>query len=568
MSFSSDFLKPLNISAEAKMRTFKKSYLGMLLEKINPGSKKQLTDIYLAAPDFPLVPLGRNTIFIHKPYAIIDKGLFIGEIKDNNLNGVGYFIDINGNYYEGYFSNGKYHGNGRLFTIKDEIITSDWVNGICTYGTILKFNEKIYEGNIKNLEAHGIGQEKGIDYVYNGSFFESKKHGKGKVVWADGNWYEGEFYMGKIEGIGKYHWAESEYEGSWKADKMHGQGKQVWNDGRVYEGGMHKGLRHGFGIFKSKSKTYTGYWENGKEDGIGTMINNGEIIEGVWNNGRFLAKDLASMQSSNRPTSPIAKKTICNIVNFSNIKIPKKIRFKCEQVLALREVQGQVDWDNNEDIFVSENSWKKIGKGHYYGETSIRGSPNGRGIWISLSQIYEGYFIEGDRNGFGRQINCKNEVYTGHWVKGVKHGFGVFTKPKANYIGDWENDTFHGQGVLITDTTVYDGSWDNGLQHGQGALKYTNQRIYKGDFFQGIVQGIGIIIYPDGHGYMAKWADGECRKVLKKFRSEKDFEKKQANLSQNSKNLTESDINSEETEVDKDEQAQINVLKELLNISI
>lgn len=568
MSFSSEFLTLLNVSTEAKVKAFKKSYLRTLLEKIVPGNKKQLVEVYLAAPDFPLAQIGGNTFFINKPYTIVDKGLFIGEIKDNNLNGVGYFIDINGNYYEGYFSNGKYHGNGRIFTIKDEIITGDWKNGICTSGTILKPNKKIYEGEIKDLEAHGIGQEKDSNLTYNGGFFESKKHGKGKIVWNDGSWYEGDFYMGKIEGIGKYHWPNCEYQGSWKANKMHGQGIQTWNDGKVYEGNMYKGLKHGFGILKSKNKTYTGYWKNGKEDGIGAMMEKGETVEGIWRNGIFLAKDLASLQSINKTISPKAINLIGKIVNFSGIKIPRKIRIKCEKILALRETKGKLDWENNEEIFVSENSWKKIGKGYYYGETSVNGSPNGRGIWISLSQIYEGYFTEGDWNGFGRLIYHKNEVYTGHWRKGFKHGFGVLIKHKAQYIGDWEDDTFHGQGVLITDTAVYDGDWNKGLQNGQGILKYTDQRVYKGDFSQGIVEGFGILIYSDGHGYMAKWANGECRKVLKKFRSGNDLEKIYKIYSQNSKNSTEPDITYEETESDKEEQAQIAELKELLIASL
>jgi hypothetical protein len=331
---------------------------------------------------------------------------------------------------------------------------------------------------------------------------------------------------------------------------------------------MYKGLKHGFGILKSTNKTYTGYWKNGKEDGIGAMIEKGETIEGIWRHGKFLAKDLASLQSINNSHSHRVNNFVCKVVSFSDIKIPKKIRLNCEKVLALRETQGKVDWENNGEIFISENSWKKIGKGYYYGETSINGSPNGRGIWISSSQIYEGYFTEGDWSGFGRQIYHKHELYTGHWRKGLRHGFGVLIKRKAHYIGDWEDGIFNGQGVLITDTAVYDGDWDKGLQHGQGVLKYTDQRVYKGDFIQGIVEGFGILIYSDGHGYMAKWANGECQKVLKKFRSENELDKIYKTYSKNSKNHTEPDVDYEETEGDKEEQAQILELKELLKTSL
>jgi len=31
--------------------------------------------------------------------------------------------------------------------------------------------------------------------VYQGSFFEGKKHGKGRFLWRDGSSYEGDFQM-------------------------------------------------------------------------------------------------------------------------------------------------------------------------------------------------------------------------------------------------------------------------------------------------------------------------------------------------------------------------------------
>jgi hypothetical protein len=44
--------------------------------------------------------------------------------------------------------------------------------------------------------------------VYEGNYFEGKKHGKGLLRFADKSIYEGEFVMNEISGYGKYYWAD------------------------------------------------------------------------------------------------------------------------------------------------------------------------------------------------------------------------------------------------------------------------------------------------------------------------------------------------------------------------
>ena len=49
---------------------------------------------------------------------------------------------------------------------------------------------------------------------------QGKKHGKGKLKWADGSFYSGEFYEGRIEGRGFYKWPDGRsYEGEWLNDQ-------------------------------------------------------------------------------------------------------------------------------------------------------------------------------------------------------------------------------------------------------------------------------------------------------------------------------------------------------------
>ncbi|OMJ80214.1 hypothetical protein SteCoe_19575 [Stentor coeruleus] len=529
-SFSEKPSKGSNLDSKDTFKRLKNTNFWLLIEKVNPLEKQTIMDAYLSYPDDPdfhLNKLGGKIKFVKKPHALLDKSLYIGEAIDNKPNGLGYHMDINGNYYEGFFENGKFNGKGRLITTKGQIISGYWNSGSCSYGKIYNFQSKFYEGELKNLEPDGIGREVAEDYNYNGGFSMSKKHGEGKVVWKDGNWYEGEFYMGKIEGKGKYHWKDSEYEGSWKVNKMHGQGIQVWSDGSRYEGHMEKGLKHGYGVYKTENKVYSGFWKHGKEDGKGKLVENGEIIEGLWLNGKFLTSDTSSFISEDLHDSLRFKNLIVRKINFSDIKIPKKIAVKCANVLQIREKFGPLDWGIDEQISISENRWKKVLSGIYFGETTLNNIPHGRGIWLNSSQIYEGFFIQGERHGFGRLIDLCNEVYTGNWTRGIKQGFGVFIKPGAQYSGDWEENNFNGLGILITDEIDYEGEWRNNFQHGKGVLKHSDENVYKGEFSNGKIEGIGYLVYPNGNGFLAKWNDGECVEILKKFRKEKEIEERE-----------------------------------------
>ncbi|OMJ94179.1 hypothetical protein SteCoe_2660 [Stentor coeruleus] len=487
------------LSDEIKLKLFEKSYLKILSDLLNPENSDDLKSTHLNAAVFPLTRLGGDREFIRSPLKVTDEGFFIGEILENKPNGLGYYMDTQGNYYEGYFYYGKFHGKGRLFTYKGEVVIGNWNEGDCLYGIINSLDSKIYEGEMENLEPHGLGQEENDDYTYKGNFYRNKKHGKGKLIWRNGNWYEGDFIMGRIEGKGKQHIADYEYEGDFAGNKMDGFGVQTWKDGSRYEGMMKNGYRNGQGIYINNTKTYNGNWKNGKENGKGILEENGIFFEGIWENGTLISNETASsLSSEDTPLSPKALSPRIKAIKFSSIEIPEKFKAKCEFLFNLREQSEKIDWKTNEMIIIKENYWRKYGKGVYYGETGENLKPNGLGIWLSTSQIYEGNFSEGERNGFGRLINRYEEIYTGNWYKGLKQGYGVLIKKNTKYSGEWENNLFHGKGILITESVVYDGEWKYGLQHGKGILNYQDGKIYKGEFVKGVIEGVGVLAYPDG----------------------------------------------------------------------
>jgi hypothetical protein len=42
--------------------------------------------------------------------------------------------------------------------------------------------------------------------MYEGSYYEGKKHGRGLYIWQDGSSYDGDWYENRIEGNGIYKW--------------------------------------------------------------------------------------------------------------------------------------------------------------------------------------------------------------------------------------------------------------------------------------------------------------------------------------------------------------------------
>jgi hypothetical protein len=63
---------------------------------------------------------------------------------------------------------------------------------------------------------------------------------------------------------------------------------------------------------------------------------------------------------------------------------------------------------------------------------------------------YEGEFIQGVRQGFGRQRLPNGDIYEGMFVQGAKHGKGklIIAHTHEVYIGQWRNDHREGLGSL------------------------------------------------------------------------------------------------------------------------
>lgn len=107
---------------------------------------------------------------------------------------------------------------------------------------------------------------------------------KPRVDKNNGEKYEGEYDMDKKHGQGKMTYADgSYYEGTWHKDVMHGHGKFVTSDNEIYEGAFVNGLKHGRGHTTfADGSFFAGDYQFGNVQGKGKFIADGDIYEGDW----------------------------------------------------------------------------------------------------------------------------------------------------------------------------------------------------------------------------------------------------------------------------------------------
>ena len=194
--------------------------------------------------------------------------IYMGEWKNNKIEGVGKYYFYNGTRYEGEWKNNKREGYGIFYYSNGNKLEGEWKNDIIE-GIGILYNSKggsIYEGEWKNNKLEGFG----IFYC------------------SDGDRYEGEWKNYKQEGFGIYYYSSgSRYEGEWKNNKQEGFGIFYYSDGDRYEGEWKNDKQEGFGIFYySNGDRYEGEWKNDKREGFGIFyFLNGDIYKGEWKNG-------------------------------------------------------------------------------------------------------------------------------------------------------------------------------------------------------------------------------------------------------------------------------------------
>lgn len=103
--------------------------------------------------------------------------------------------------------------------------------------------------------------------------------------------------------------------------------------------------------------------------------------------------------------------------------------------------------------------------------------------------------------------------YLGQLVNGQRHGHGKRSSQTGEYEGQWEFDTQHGRGTQKwTDGRVFEGQFDQGKFEGEGRMEWRTQKgllVYEGQYKDDLKHGFGKFVWTDGRTYEGEWCCGK-----------------------------------------------------------
>mmetsp|Transcript_99126 Transcript_99126/g.289235 ORF Transcript_99126/g.289235 Transcript_99126/m.289235 type:complete len:249 (-) Transcript_99126:100-846(-) len=128
--------------------------------------------------------------------------------------------------YRGQAVDGKRHGQG-TWTYPSGEYDGQWKHDLQDgYGRQVWADGRSFAGQFSEGAFHGRGRMEwratrtGTMY-YEGEYVRDVKHGQGRFVWADGRFYDGEWRRGGRSGDGRYVNSKGEMRrGTWKEDKL------------------------------------------------------------------------------------------------------------------------------------------------------------------------------------------------------------------------------------------------------------------------------------------------------------------------------------------------------------
>lgn len=160
-----------------------------------------------------------------------------------------------------------------------------------------------------------------------------------------------------------------------------------------------------------------------------------------------------------------------------------------------------------------------LSDGKYIGEHK-NGKPHGRGTIYFASddarKYYEGDWINGIREGSGTMVWKSGGKYVGNWKNGVRNGYGTHYYANGEiYEGNWLADKEHDKGKItfaLNDSAnrkYYDGDWVSGILQGMGTMMWNNGHWYKGGWRNGSRYGNGEDHYPNGDKFVGIFNDNK-----------------------------------------------------------
>lgn len=368
---------------------------------------------------------------------------------------------------------------------------------------IRKLGPYSINGDFLILDSHSVNDLNGIKKitdvqgnVYNGFVVNGVYEGHGEMTYTNGKTYEGEWKLGKRNGYGVLKSKNNtvEYEGQWKEDKRHGHGTTYYFLGGKHVGEYANDIPYGKGISYSSysdGDSTVAVWHS-KYNFTGTKYyKNGETLTGDWIEGYKEGEFIHTYPNGSK------------VQEF----------YKTDSLTSTKVLVTPKKGLNNLETYehFTGKAEKKFNDGVYNGEF-LDGNRQGYGIMsYNDGASYNGNWYYDDFEGQGTYIWSSGDKYVGEFQKGWRHGHGVYVWTNGDkYVGQLEKNKRHGKGKMdYASGGWYEGDWVDDVWHGQGTIIYDNGDQYQGAVSNGKRNGYGIIFYKEtGNKYDGNWEEG------------------------------------------------------------
>lgn len=362
--------------------------------------------------------------------------VYIGTFHESKPNG---FLKLYRNdklYYEGYWKDGAFDGEGTLYKEDGSIKTGDWVAGRLSQTLV----------DVQLPQGHYYGYAK-----------DGKPDGLGKIDYADGVFYQGKWEAGLWEGEGLYINANDSVYGIWEKGKICGD--VIYRTPQLYfEGTFIDNVPVGAGnLAQSDGSYYSGFWLDGKREGNGDIIfSNGDSYSGEWTNNEFNGFGVYEYAAAKAVYQGEWADGLQNGNGF----------YKCPQF----SYNGQWDkgWMDGDGVLTFSNGDRYEGTVHENIIDGIGSYNFANGNW------YEGEFVNGKMNGLGVFQFKKGDRFEGEFYDGKIYGDGtmylVGDNGTVTITGFWPKDgSFPKEAsILFENGDLYEGPLNNGVPTQEG----------------------------------------------------------------------------------------------------
>ena len=367
---------------------------------------------------------------------IKNEEIYIGTFHESKPNG---YLKLYRNgklYYEGYWENGTFNGEGTLYKEDGSVKTGDWVAGRLSQTLV----------DVQLPQGHYYGYAK-----------DGKPDGLGKMDYANGTSYQGKWETGLWEGEGLYISNNDSVYGIWKEGKA--SGDVIYRTPELYfEGTFIDNIPIGIGnLAQADGSYYSGFWLDGKREGNGDMIfPNGDSYTGEWVNNEFDGFGIYEYAAAKAVYQGEWSGGLQNGNGF----------YKCSQF----SYNGQWDkgWMDGDGVLTFSNGDRYEGTVHENIIDGIGSYNFANGNW------YEGEFVNGKMNGLGVFQFKQGDRFEGEFYDGKIYGDGtmylVGDKGTVSITGFWPKDgSFPKEAsILFENGDLYEGPLNNGVPTQEG----------------------------------------------------------------------------------------------------